>query len=235
MVVKGKKLTLKERWQNVKKEFEGMTREQKWEHFWAYYWWTLLVLALFVLIVCIIVSSVISAQKETVFAGTVLNMPISGDGSSQLQDGFLEKIKTGDNQLVGYSYRNFVDPYSTTERTYSVDVHEDVTAMIKSGQLDYMIYDETALPYFMNPHYLSDLREFFTEEELAELGDAVIKLQMEETGELIPVAINIRDTEFVKNNVSVQTDYYISFIFKEQKGGSNRELCRAFWDHLNGK
>ena len=132
MVVKGKKLTQKEYWQRLKAELAGMeTRGEKLEHLWAYYKWIPAVFLGFVMIVSVIIASIISLNTETIIAGTIINVPVSPEGYSMLQDGYYDRAHTeGKRQVVELTNMNFVDPYSTVEQTYSMDIMENVTAMI---------------------------------------------------------------------------------------------------------
>ena len=231
MVVKGKKLTQKEYWQRLKAELAGMeTRGEKLEHLWAYYKWIPAVFLGFVMIVSVIIASIISLNTETIIAGTIINVPVSPEGYSMLQDGYYDRAHTeGKRQVVELTNMNFVDPYSTVEQTYSMDIMENVTAMIGADLLDYVIYDEVALPFFMTPEAFADLRKLFTEEELEAMGNAVIKLEMED-GTLIPIAIEIGDTAFYKNYMELERKLFISFSIRLPR----KEATLDFWQFLKG-
>lgn len=230
MVVKGRKVTLKEHWEKLKSELKDMTFREKLEHLWEYYKWVLGVLAGFILIVCTVVAAIISLNTETILAGGIVNVPVSPDGYVYLQEGYYEHAKTeGKRQTVELTNMNFVDPYTTTDQTYAMDIMENVAAMIGADVLDYLIYDETALPFFMTPELFTDLRNLFTEEELAAMGNAVIKLEMED-GELIPIAIEISDTEFYDAYMDVEKRLYISFSIRLPR----KEATLDFWQFIKG-
>ena len=85
MVVKGKKLTLKDYWEKLKKELQGMeTRQEKLEHLWTYYKWVPAVFLIFVAIISIIISAIISLNTETILAGGIINVPVSPEGYAML-------------------------------------------------------------------------------------------------------------------------------------------------------
>lgn len=230
MVVKGRRLTLKEHWQKLQAELRDMTPREKLEHLWEYYKWVLAVFAGFVLIVCTVVAAIISLNTETILAGGIINVPVSPEGYVQLQEGYYQHAKTeGKRQTVELTNMNFVDPYTTTDQTYAMDIMENVTAMIGADVLDYLIYDETALPFFMSPELFTDLRSLFTEEELSAMGNAVIKLEMED-GSLIPIAIDIRNTAFYDRYMDVERKLFISFSIRLPR----KAACLDFWQFIKG-
>lgn len=230
MVVKGKRLTQKEHWQKLKSELKDMNGRERLEHLWEYYKWIPAVFAGFILIVGTVVAAIISLNTETILAGAIINVPVSPDGYVQLQEGYYQRAKTeGKRQIVELTNMNFVDPYTTVNQTYSMDIMENVTAMISADVLDYVIYDETALPFFMTPELFADLTRLFTEEELAAMGNAVIKLEMED-GTLIPIAIEISDTAFYDAYMEVEKRLYLSFSIRLPR----REASLDFWQFLKG-
>jgi len=231
MVVKGKKLTQRDYWLKLKEELRGMeTPGEKLEHLWAYYKWIPAVFAGFVAIIAVVISTIITLNTETILAGAIMNVPVSPEGYAKLQDGYYEHAHTeGKRQAVELTNMNFVDPYSTVEQTYSMDIMENVTAMISADVLDYLIYDEVALPFFMSPEAFADLRELFTEEELAAMGNSVIKLQLED-GSLIPIAIEISDTEFYKTYMELDRKLFISFSIRLPR----KAACLDFWQYIKG-
>ncbi len=230
MVVKGKPLTLKERWQKLKTELRGMTPREKLEHLWEYYKWVLLWVLAFVLIVGGIVTSIVYRNTETLLAGVVINVDTTPEGLAYLQDGYLQRAKTEGRQTVNLNNMQFRDPYATVEQTYASDVHENVVGMIGADLMDYLLYDDLALPYFLSPEYFADLRRLFTEEELAALGDAVVYLELSDTREKIPMAINIRDTHYYRTHVYGDKNIYISFSVRLPR----KEACQDFWQYLKG-
>ena len=231
MVVKGKKLTQKDYYNKLKEELRSMeTPRDKLEHLWEYYKWIPAVFLGFIAIISMIIAAIISLNTQTILAGAIINVPVSPEGYSMLQDGYYERAHTeGKRQIVELTNMNFVDPYSTVQQTYSMDIMENVTAMIGADLLDYVIYDEVALPYFMTPELFADLRWLFSEEELAAMGNAVIKLEMED-GTLIPIAIEIGDTAFYKNYMELERKLFLSFSIRLPR----KEASLDFWQFLKG-
>ena len=230
MVVKGRKLTQKEHWQKLKNELKDMTPKQKLEHLWEYYKWVLGVVLAIIIVIGTVIGSVITMNTETIISGTIVNVPVDMAGYFQLQEGYYQHAKTEGRQAVGLSNFTFLDPYTTVEQTYTWDIIDSVTAKVGADDLDYMMYDELAATFFMSPDYFADLRELFSEEELSAMGNAVINLLIEETGEQIPIAIDIRDTDFYDIYITGDKPIYLSFGVRLPR----KEACKDFWQFIKG-
>lgn len=231
MVVNGKKLTVRGYLQKVRSEFVGLTPRQKWEHFWEYYKGILVMLAVVIFIIAVIVGAINTLNTEVRLSGTLINVEVSPDGYVYLQDGYFERIGAQKGEEVVDLYNmQFADPFTTLDQTYALNVQENVVAMISDEELDYLMFDELALPFFLSPDNVMDLRELFTQQELDAMGMALIKLQIPETGELIPVAIDIRDTVFFREYIATDDPIYLAFSIKTPR----KEACLDFWYFIKG-
>lgn len=231
MVVKGKKLTFKEYLQKVKSEFKGMTFRQKLEHFWAYYKWILVVLAATIFVVMVIISAIQSLNTQLRLAGALINVDMTADGFLMLQDGYAERIGLQeDTEIISIHNMQFKDPYTTMDQTYALNVHEGVLALAADQTLDYLMFDDVALSFFLDPELLLDLRELFSQQALDAMGAAVIWLQMADTEEKIPVAIEISDTAFYRQHVVGNKPIYLAFTCNSPR----TEVCKDLWQYLKG-
>lgn len=231
MVVKGKRLTLKDHYEKLKAELKDMTPREKLNHLWEYYKWVGAVFLGLVFVICVVIASIQSLNTVTRISGVMINVDVSPDGYVLLQDGFFEHIGAQEGkEIVELRNMQFQNPYTTVDQTYALDVQETVIALISAGSLDYLLYDELALPFFMDPETVLDLRELYTQQELEDLGSAVIRLQMPETGELIPLAIDISDTVFFQTYMETDKPIYLSFSIITQR----KEACLQMWQFLKG-
>ena len=230
MVVKGRRLTIKEQWQKLKDELKDMTPRERWEHLWEYYKWVLGVVFIMVIIIAAIIASIITLGTETIITGTIVNVPVNLEGYSRLQDGYYQHAKTEGRQAVGLTNFTFLDPYTTVEQTYTWDIIESITAMIGADKMDYMMYDDLAAEFFRSTDFFADLREVFTQEELDAMGNAVIKLKLDGMEEAVPIAIDIRDTVFYKEYVQSTKPIYLSFSVRLPR----EDACRDFWQYIKG-
>lgn len=231
MVVKGKKLTLKEYLAKVKSEFQGMTPRQKLEHFWEYYKGILIALAIIIAGTAIMVSAANSLNMELKLAGALVNVDANADGFLLLQDGYAEHAGLQqDKEQVTVHSMQFKDPFTTLDQTYALNVHESIVALANDKTLDYILFDDVALPFFLDPDLLMDLRQFFSQQALDAMGAAVIKLQMPQTGEEIPVAVDIRDTAFYHQYVVGDKPIYLGFVVSSPR----IDTCKDLWQFLKG-
>ena len=94
-----------------------------------------------------------------------------------------------------------------------------------------MILDKFALEYYIAHEVYMDLRDVFSEEELAALAaeDRVIYAQQAGQEERWPIAIKITEIDFVKDNVNSGGDIYFAL-----SGSSPRlDMCYHAWQYLN--
>ena len=231
MVVKGKPLTIKEQWQRLKRELKDMTPKERLEHLWEYYKGVLVIFAIVVFSVAVTVSAIISMGQELRLGGAMINVTMSADGYVMLQNGYFERIGGQKGKdLVELHNMQFRNPYTTTDQTYALDVHESVVSMISGKVLDYVMFDDVALEFFLDPEMLMDLRQMFSEETVAGLGGAVIWVQIEETGEMIPLAVNIQDTAFYREHIESDQPVYLAFAVNTPR----KDTCLDFWQYIKG-
>lgn len=232
MVVKGKTLTLKERWQKLKDELKGMTPKQKLEHLWEYYKWVLGVALIVVFMVGMLVSMAVTRNTEVLMSGVLINVDVDLEGYAYLKNGYFEKCGGVKYQhAVEVSYRQYEDGNLTLDPAKSFDSYQSVLAMMAASSLDYMIMDELALETFVTPEFSLDLRQFLTEEELEAYKDDLIWVINENTGETLPLALNISDLEFTRNCVPIsaaEVPIYIAITCPDERIDETRD----FWDYL---
>jgi predicted outer membrane lipoprotein len=230
MVVKGKKLTLKEQWQKLLDELKPMTPKQRMEHLWEYYKWVLGVLLAVACLVSIVVTGIINANMETLVEGITLNCKIDDPGCIYLTDGYMAKRGgVPGEQQVGLALRTFENPATSEDPEFNYNVYQSITAMIAASALDYLMMDQTSMELILHPEVMLDLRELFTEEELKAMDDRVIKLVNEETGEIVPMALDISDSEFYREYMSQQKGkVYLAFAVTTPR----KEACRDIWEYI---
>lgn len=230
MVVKGKTLTLKEHWQKLMNELKPMTPKKRLEHLWEYYKWVLGVLALIGFIVALVVTSLINLNTEVLASGILMNCNVDADGFAYLSDGYYQTHRTeGERQRVDLTYRNYGDPETSEDPSFNYDVLQSIVAMVAASSLDYIMTDDVGMEAMLMPDYWMDLRDLFTEEELTQMDERVIKLVVEETGEVIPMALDITDSEFCKTYMaSEKGKTYILFAITTPRP----EVCREMYERI---
>ena len=206
------------------------TLRQKLDHIWTYYKLWLLVAVLVVMGISIVVTSLINVNTDMLLAGITVNVDISDEGKAYVTDGLIEQLTRGkkleDITLQQMKLHNLMDTEDFEEDYYSMQA---ILGMSAGKILDYMIMDKDAMELLLPSDPFMDLRDLLTEAELAALGDSVKYMEFGEEKKLIPFAVDITDTAFIKDNATAKDRVYIAF----PRNTIRKDACRILWDHLN--
>lgn len=223
------KPTIKQRIDKLCQDMEPMTFREKVDHLWTYYYWVLIVLALAVVLVCIIVSSVKNLSTEVLVSGVFVNADIGLDGRSYLDDLYFEKLNgIPEKQQILITDINFQDPNTTEQVEFTYNATMRLMAMLSAKEVDYMVMDKLGLEYYLGQDIFADLRELLSDEDLEKWKDDLIYLTYKEDGVTIPVAINIRNTTFGQKYLTTEKDHYIGFATNTPRP----EACKLLWEYL---
>lgn len=210
-------------------DLKPMTWKQRLDHIWTYYKEYMWLAGVGLLVVCAIISSAINANKDVLVSGIMVNISIEQEGYDYLQSDYLRDLGGKGNQVVELEYTNFssLEDPTSTEDNYAAFML--VIGRVSGGYLDYMILDQFGMEYYIPQDVYLDLREFFTEEELKEMGSKVIYAREEGQTESYPVAIDITDVPFIAENVGTEEKTYFAL-----SGSTKRpEMCRDVWNRIH--
>ena len=102
---------------------------------------------------------------------------------------------------------------------------------VEGEMLDYALMNKSGLDAYVIYDVFLDLREFFTEEELAQFeAEGKVKYsQYEGDTDKRPIAVEITDIPFVQDNVNNEGPIYFTL------SGHNPdfEMCHNAWDYLH--
>jgi hypothetical protein len=219
---------VKERWLELKDALRPMPWNKKLEHLWEYYKWVLVVLIVAAVIIYIVAVGYSNARVEGLFYGEVVNLDFDMAGVEYLREAFLEHLGgvQGD-QKVSLNMSNLVvGPDSTYDNYYAPLIR--TSSEISNGKLDYLLVDSAALTVYFNEELFLDLREVFTADELAQMGDTVVYVLYEETGEKIPMAINVTDSAFMTSRLNHKTPAYLGFVANTTR----QKTCKIFYNYF---
>ena len=219
---------IKAQWQELKDTLRPMPFKKKLEHLWEYYKWVLVLLIVVSTLIYISVVGYSNARVEGLLYGEIVNLNFDMEGVEYLSTDFLEHLDgvEGDQKVSVYMSNLIVGNDSTYDNYYAPLMR--TSSEITNGTLDYLVADSAALTCYFHEEILMDLRELFTEEELAQIGDNLVYVLYEETGEKIPMAINVTETAFVKNRMNHDVAAYLGFIANTPR----RETCKVFYDYF---
>lgn len=221
--------TLKERWNKLLQDLKPMTFKQKADHLFTYYYWVLIVLAIVLMIVAIIISSVKNLRTEVLISGALVNANVGLEGHTFLQEAYFQKLGGNEkDQAIRIANVQFEDPSTTQEIEYTYNATMQIVAMVNAKELDYMIMNTIGLEFYLGHDIFFDLREILPQEDLERLKDDLIYMTYEDTGETIPVAINLKNTAFGQKYVTGDKDHYISFVVNSLRP----DACKLFWEYI---
>lgn len=217
--------------QKLREDLSRMTFKEKVQHLWTYYKSTLLITAILIVAISIVINSIITVNTDTIVAGVTVNVHLSDEAMQYLGDDYYNKVYDGsgleDVFITDMSMYDITDAEHSEETYYTL---MSLAALVSEEELDYMIVNQSALESFIKyESILQDLRVLFTQEELDALGTNVIHQQAGPDGQKIPIAINISELPFIKDNTSMgDKAVFITFALNSPR----EEACRDIYDYI---
>lgn len=223
---------LKTQWAEEKARMEPMTTKQRIDHLWTYYKEYLWVAVLAVILIGAMISSLINLSKTEVVTGILVNMTVEQEGMNYLSEDYAKKIGADpfwDEVKVEYTAFTALTDQSNSEQNYYAAM--TVVAEVSAEKLDYMILDKVGMEFYITQGVYMDLREFFTEEEIAQFAaeDRLIYAQEEGSEDKWVAAVDISDIPFVQDNVTSEGPTYFALAGNTQK----LDICRDIWNHIH--
>lgn len=198
-----------ERFKNHLKELKQTLSTLPWgqkiEHLWIYYKHVLLIAIAVVFAIWFVANAVFTSNQVTILAGTALDVYVSDEGKA-----LIDQELTQDGQLEGKTLLDefpFLDPYLIDLGYLDEQTATYLVTLISTQSLDYMLVSETALSV-IGPKYFADMREIFPEETLARWP--LIYKENEETGESMPIGLDITGTAFAQAHMAVHGKLYMA-------------------------
>lgn len=231
---KFKKTKVYSNWATLLKALKPMTWKQRIEHLWEYHKYQLVVLFLIVFTLGITVTALQSRNKEVLAGGMIVNVYMEPDGYQYLT-GDYEKELGGDGKkkIVELFPIYFGDPMDLQYGEEYYNASMVLTARVSGRMLDYMLLDQFALEYYMPYGAYMNLEKLFTQEELDALDEqGLLRYVFDEIEEVqYPIAICVTDTQFAKDNITVESDVkdvYLAFAVSTPK----QDICLDVWERI---
>ena len=210
-------------------DLKPMSWKQRIDHIWTYYKEYIGVFSLLIFVTVGLISSMISAQREQVITGIMVNITMTQEGFNYLSTDYAEYLDIGKDKDVKLEYTSFGDlETSTSEQDYYASL--SVVAEVSAKKLDYMILDKLAMVFYTGQEVYMDLSKVFTEEELAEFAEKELLIYCVEEGdqESWPAAIKINDLAYVQDTVTSEGDVYFALSGSSEK----YEQLRNVWEYM---
>ena len=223
---------LKDHLKKLRADMRPMSFRDKLDHLWTYYKEVLLVFLLAVMVVCVLISSIMNLNNETLSYGVLGNVSCSADGYSYLTEDYFQEI--ADNPK---KQRIYLDSIAFEDAALAEDVDMNyqasmrLLAMVSGKMVDYMFLDHYTMEFYMADDFYMDLTQLLTAEELEALGSRLIYAQPEDFDEMFPVAIDVSDMPYVKENIRTGDNdkrVYLTFAANTERPDN----CRQVWDRI---
>lgn len=197
----------------LKEILAPMTRKERLEYLWEYYKAIPIGIVVFIAVFGSAFTNLFA--PDVIFEGAVVNVELPENGATYITDQWLQELG-GDakKEIVKYTPVYFEDLLG--ENVTSDDIQQSqnaamqVTLMVTSQSLDYILMDETAMRYYINQRALSPLDKTFSQEQLQQLEEQVIYAE-EEDGTRYPVAVRLSETAFGEACSSIEDKVFIGF------------------------
>lgn len=215
--------TLREGLQELSNALKPMSWKDRIVHLWTYYKWVGFTVLAVAAAISIIVHAV--TAKDPLFSGATVNLLLSEEGRSYITDDWKEQLSDAPQDWVDLA-EMFTSDDVTMVGQDAVTATLQLSVMIASGELDYVMMDKETLGHFLEQGAFSDLRTMLADEQLDRLGNRV--LYVTDGAESYPAAIEITATDFTQSCMAYAEAVYIAF-----PGNTERtEWVDDFLEHL---
>lgn len=221
--------SVKDSFRNVRNSMKGMTFEERVDHIWTYYKWEMLGIVMIGFLIFALVSWLCSTPVETVFEGNLSNCQITNDGYRYLTGDYLNTLglDADENRAVlGMTTTAGTDAVSVNAT--GIDGGVRVAVMVADGSLDYIIADSVAIEFYALQGTYQNIESVLTEEQLAPFADKLYYYTDTESGQRVPIAIDISDIAFADECMEDGEAIYLGFPIH----APHPEQQAGFFDYL---
>ena len=180
------------------------------------------------LLIALAVKIMDATGKTTELSGIAANVQVSDSGVAYLREEFRDTLDVTSDRHVVYFNQSTVQSGSNTATNENYYTIQSIRAFCNNAQLDYMILDQEAFELMLTQKLLTDLRELLTEDQLQEMSDMLEYFQTQDSETVIPIALDITHTPFIRENAEAEGKVY--FVFAA--GSPRAETCRKMLFHL---
>lgn len=207
-----------------------MTRQERINHIWYYFKWHIVAVAICIIAIISLSINIIQSSKNDVLGGAILNVSISEEGTTYLNDNYLQfcGYKKSKNQV--FIFNSGIKNLSADELQLNPDFTMAFTTMLGAKKLDFLIMDKPVMDYYIAQNYYMDLRQIFTTDELQALSENLIYTDITIDGIIqpIPIAICIDELPFTVNCIQSSQSVYLLF----SRNAPNKNQLKSFYDYL---
>lgn len=187
---------LKDHLKELKTTMEPLPFWQKVEHLWIYYKAVLFIAIAIGIAISLVVNAVVSARQVTLLNGTALNVFITDEGHEKIK-----QVISEDGTLEGRSFLDefpYLDTFFLEMGALDEQTANYLVTRISALNLDYILADDSVMDV-LSANYFMDMRQLFDEQTLS--GWKLVYKVDEDSGESIPVAIELPETAFTSEHL----------------------------------
>lgn len=165
---------------------------------------------------------------QTLLAGLTVNVELSEEGRAYLTDGFRQTVSQdipGDAHLA----ETEIERFSEVNYDSNLYILRSIKSLRTQQELDYLIMDQVAMETLGAEKLFLDLRNIFTEDELAQIQDIVVYGRYDADADAIPLFLDVTNLPFFSHNCQTEGKIYLSVIDITLRP----DAFRSLWAHLN--
>lgn len=193
-----------------------------------------LIISISILTVLLLVArKYVTLNNDVLISGLSVNVAVDQAAVEEMNAHFREQLSQGGKyekvRLSQVSMENFSDVnLQYKDNLYTLTT---IASLNETGELDYLLMDQLALESLIKQETFLDLRQFFTEEQLQELGDRVIYVRSSEmeVWKSYPVAVDISGLSYIRENTATADKVYFGIAVESPR----IEQIRLVWEYLN--
>ena len=188
-------------WLKTKEALAPMSWRQRADYLWTYYKSTVILTAVFIFLIVYVLVGMLTS-KAILLGGIHANVELTDAGRSHITTEFFNQLD-GNAQKEEIGILDVVLTPLADDEYFEMNYYylQAVISRVGAQQVDYILADKVAMQIFMTQDIYMDLRELFTEEQLAEMEDRLVYFQpVDQEGKPIeekyPVAVDVSGLPF---------------------------------------
>ena len=179
------------------KKLKGMTWGQRLGYIWDYYKPLMAAILAVILVISIGVSIYQNMQINHLLNVYFVNCNSAEMDAQAVTDDFAEYIGgIGEKDEILIDTSTVLDAEDTSQ--YSMASQMKITAVAAAGDIDVAVFDAEQYEKYRDGYGLEDLSNVLSEEQLSRWEDALVYGKDEETGEEIPVALDVQKVSLIE-------------------------------------
>ena len=210
----------------VKDALRDMTWKERIDYIWSYFHVHILSAVAVLALVIAFLSVVLAPKKQVVYSGMTVNVTLTAAGEKYLTDQLFAAFGGTDENKQEIQFQQSTMGKTEYGDTTGAEIMTLVGEMAAQA-IDYLIMDELSMTYLSQGGWFGNIEEELSESQKEAFADALYKVQMED-GQIIAVAVEITDTDFIRDCAPKAKKVYLVL-----PGNTERsELSDDFFDWL---